>query len=847
MAILLFLLVLFFAFLLHQCWYRRLHLPKGPFPLPIIGNAHSFVRSERWENKFMEWTQNYGKIYTYYMGPLPIIAINDYDLMVDMFVKDGGTYEDRATFEPLDIAARGGLYGLISVSGDLWREQRRYFLRVMREFGLGKNQMQERVLEEVRTICERLNSDIQERGEDDEHDVQKYTDIATGSLINAIICGYRFTSNGREEEFYKMKQITDDLMKVLVDPLLHMGVHSSYLTKIPPFRSRVQKACALFDEIFNFLGSVIDDHLADHDYTHGPFEPTDFIDAYLMEMQKNKTEGKESFFGYKHKDSIIQIRRQLQNIAFDVYVAGQETTAATVTWTIAYLLCHLDVQEKMQEELSREIGSDRLVKMSDRLQLPYTNAVIFEAIRCSNIIAQNVPRRTTRDVEIGGCLVPKGTAILAQVSVLAIDPKIYPNPQEFNPERFIDENGQLKRTDELLPFSLGKRSCPGESLAKMEIFLFIANLFNRYKFFPTSEKPALRKAAGGGSISTQPFKCKLQRRFQFCFFFELHIQSTPKTCPLLRVQVLYGGPFVPAKFFETVEVALKGEKGSPCGFRVNSNMVVVHVERNSVADNQLRFGDVLVTFNGVNLENKRQFIDLFKKEVVNATAPRFKVDFKITRPICTLPMDPARLPPENERVAGCKYRIGVLYKITNCSLAINIKSMDNKVYVAKVNDDTLASMALKPGDAIIDVEEQLVSSVSVTGELIFKGLKKNGYVTLALEYPDDPASKANVRNVLLAVNEKEVDLPLAPDVLEVCRLEAARFRANPDLAPKRLIFREDNKSHRPDKHRLKIKEQTEDIPIVCDTNINLLVPVPVAPSNNYQSLNMFQNSKEEKK
>ncbi|KAI6237534.1 (pine wood nematode) hypothetical protein [Aphelenchoides besseyi] len=744
MAILLFLFVLLLAFLIHQFWYRRLHLPKGPFPLPIIGNAHSFVRSERWENKFMEWTQSYGKIYTYYMGPLPIIAINDYDLMIEMFVKDGATYEDRATFEPLDIAARGGLYGLISVSGDLWREQRRYFLRVMREFGLGKNQMQERVLEEVRTICERLNSDIQERGEDDEHDVQKYTDIATGSLINAIINGYRFTANGREEEFYKMKRITDDLMKVLVDPLLHMGVHSSYLTKIPPFRSRVQKACALFDEIFNFLGSVIDDHLAEHDYTHGPFEPTDFIDAYLMEMQKNKSEGKETFFGYKHTNSTIHIRRQLQNIAFDVYVAGQETTAATVTWTIAYLLCHLDVQEKMQEELSREIGSDRLVKMSDRLQLPYTNAVILEAIRCSNIIAQNVPRRTTRDVEIGGCLVPKGTAILAQVSVLAIDPKIYPNPHEFNPERFIDENGQLKRADELLPFSLGKRSCPGESLAKMEIFLFIANLFNQYKFFPGSEKPTLRKAAGGGSISTQAFKCKLQRRFphwqlQSNFVFlrtphSINAEDMPASpCPspstIDSKASVYGGPFVPPRFFETVEVTLKGEKGSPCGFRVNSNMVVVHVERNSVADNQLRFGDVLVTFNGINLENKRQFIDLFKKEVVNATAPKFKVDFKITRPICTLPMDPARLPPENERASGCKYRIGVLYKITNCSLAINIKSMDNKVYVAKVNDDTLASMALKPGDSIIDVEEQVVTSVAVTGELIFKGLKKNGYVS----------------------------------------------------------------------------------------------------------------------
>ncbi|KAI6220933.1 Cytochrome P450 [Aphelenchoides fujianensis] len=152
MAVFLLLVVVVLTFLFHQFWWRLQHLPAGPLPLPIIGNAHSFVKSERWERQFVEWKERYGKIYTYWMGPLPIIAVNDHQLMVDM---TGTPFADRCTFEPLDIAARGGLFGIISVSGDLWVEQRRFFLRTMREFGLGRNQMQgesERVEDESNHI-----------------------------------------------------------------------------------------------------------------------------------------------------------------------------------------------------------------------------------------------------------------------------------------------------------------------------------------------------------------------------------------------------------------------------------------------------------------------------------------------------------------------------------------------------------------------------------------------------------------------------------------------------------------------------------------------------------------------
>lgn len=113
-------IVLFFV---HQLWYRRLGLPPGPFPLPIIGNFHSFWWLQRWEHKFLEWRDQvslnsilificlqYGPIYTYWFGFNYIISINDYKTAYELFVKDGETYADRAATEALDHATRGKLF-----------------------------------------------------------------------------------------------------------------------------------------------------------------------------------------------------------------------------------------------------------------------------------------------------------------------------------------------------------------------------------------------------------------------------------------------------------------------------------------------------------------------------------------------------------------------------------------------------------------------------------------------------------------------------------------------------------------------------------------------------------------
>ncbi|KAH7727005.1 Protein CYP-33C1 [Aphelenchoides avenae] len=148
--------------------------------------------------------------------------------------------------------------------------------------------------------------------------------------------------------------------------------------------------------------------------TEEVIEPKDFVDAYLLEMTRQQESGEPSYFN----------DMQLRNVILDLFIAGQETTTNTLTWSVLYILHNLHVQDGMHEELDRVIGSDRMVTMADKPKLPYVNAVINESQRLTNLLPQNLMHRTTRDVVVKGHLIPKDTCILPQISCVLYDEKV---------------------------------------------------------------------------------------------------------------------------------------------------------------------------------------------------------------------------------------------------------------------------------------------------------------------------------------------------------------------------------------------------------------------------------------
>lgn len=323
--------------------------------------------------------------------------------------------------------------------------------------------MQERILDETRYLLQGINEDLKNGRE-----CKIYTkvDIAVGNIINVLLFGYRF-DNDRIREFAKLKSIFQNHMRALGKPFMRILNFNPILMKFCP-ESFLKEYLQSVDEIKKFLQRQIKEHESQIDFATEA-EPTDFVECYLRKKKVFEEEG----------DFELYCDQQLYAVCIDVWLGGQETTSNTISWGIIYLMENFHVQKKLQEELDKIIGSERLITVDDRPQLDYLNAVIAEIHRCCNLLPLNVPHRAIKDVVIQGYKIPAGTTVVCHIGTLLRDKRYFDEPEKFKPERFMDKNGKFFQPPEFIPFGVGKRSCLGEGIARLELFLFIGNIFNQ--------------------------------------------------------------------------------------------------------------------------------------------------------------------------------------------------------------------------------------------------------------------------------------------------------------------------------------------------------------------------------
>uniref|UniRef100_A0A7E4W900 Cytochrome P450 n=1 Tax=Panagrellus redivivus TaxID=6233 RepID=A0A7E4W900_PANRE len=178
---------------------------------------------------------------------------------------------------------------------------------------------------------------------------------------------------------------------------------------------------------------------------------------------------------------------------------------------LIYIIQNPDIQRKAHAELNEFIG-DRIITTDDKTNLKYINAIVAETQRMCNLVPMNVPHKTTRDVEVMGYKIPKDTVIIDQISTVMHDERYFPDAESFRPERFIDSNGKFFQPPELMPFGVGKRACLGEGLARLELFLFTANLLNQFEFTEVPGKPITGEKVIAATICSAPWVCSVTRR-----------------------------------------------------------------------------------------------------------------------------------------------------------------------------------------------------------------------------------------------------------------------------------------------------------------------------------------------
>ncbi|XP_046568799.1 cytochrome P450 2H2-like [Haliotis rubra] len=465
-------------------WYstrRPSGLPPGPRGVPVLGNLVSMKPDFR--EQFQEWRKQYGDLFTLYLGNRLTIVLNGYDTVKEALVKNSDVFAVRPYAVVFNDLFQNK--GVISSNGEVWKEQRRLTLSTLRDFGMGKNILQEKINEEVQ-VCLEVIAD--QKGH--KYDTDPIIQTSVSNIICSMVFGRRFQHD--DPLFIEYLKKTDENFKA-AGKLggLNFIPFAKHLPGDLFLYHRTVKNIAFYED--RLIKPSIEEHLKAFDENN----IDDFIAAYIREMKVKEKQGVETSIGF---DNLVKV-------VGDLFIAGTDTTSTTIQWILLYLTMHQDIQAKCFREIEDNIGTEKRPEMTDKLKLPFIEATITEVQRIANISPIAGFHGVTEDIVLKGYHLPAGCIIFPNLDSIMMDPEIWENPGQFRPERFLSAEGKFVKPEEFIPFSLGKRACPGESLARMELFLFITGLVQRFHFLPPEDEPPLSKEPLPGAVlKPQPFK-----------------------------------------------------------------------------------------------------------------------------------------------------------------------------------------------------------------------------------------------------------------------------------------------------------------------------------------------------
>ncbi len=206
----------------------------------------------------------------------------------------------------------------------------------------------------------------------------------------------------------------------------------------------------------------------------------------------------------------------INDLCMDLLIAGTDTSAQTVNWTLLLLANRPEVQAKVHEELDRVIGPDALPTVDDRTRLPYIFACLAESMRYRTIGPLGVPHQATRDTEVGGYLVPAGAQVLGNIYSIHHDPRFWDAPDRFVPDRFLPQPDGTPAAaltgNAFIPFGTGHRRCPGRRFAETTVWLHVTRMLHRLRFETPGGKPLSEAEVFGLAISPKPYFLRAERR-----------------------------------------------------------------------------------------------------------------------------------------------------------------------------------------------------------------------------------------------------------------------------------------------------------------------------------------------
>ena len=478
---------------------KKTPLLPGPFRIPYFGSISvlaQFLSNKSRHQLRVDLAKKFGKIYAIHVGKFQMVFLNELELIKEAFVTKGEIISDRLPVDPSNkLTTRFGQgKGIGGAKYDRdFKERKTLTLHSMKDFGFGGKTLEDTALEETSYLVDEFKRVADTGLPTDIH--QRLVHLAVSNVICSVVFGRRFAYD--DAEFVKA---VDGIRSLFTQ-------RSTFLQRIPlihhlPFaKKRLEDEARQGLNVLEFVEGQIEKHREEFD----PNCPKDFIDLCLQKAELEGAEGKKSRIGTEN----------IKKIILDLFFAGTDTTAASLSWFLLFMIHFPDIQRKCQEEIDAVLDVDGvLTNVSSNKSFPFTTATLLETQRISSIAGSSLPHVVREDTTVGGYHVKKGSIVFANIRFLHMDERYWSSPETFDPSRWIDpdDSSKIIQHSHFAPFSIGKRRCLGENLAKAEYSVFAITLLRNFTFkMADPTKPPTREGFGM-VFSPRPFDVVIESR-----------------------------------------------------------------------------------------------------------------------------------------------------------------------------------------------------------------------------------------------------------------------------------------------------------------------------------------------
>ncbi|XP_028768972.1 cytochrome P450 71A1-like [Neltuma alba] len=458
------LVILFSSTFLLLFFYRtrrtRARLPPGPPGLPLIGNFHQLLSPEP-HRYLWHLSKQYGPLMFLRFGVKPTIVVSSATIARQVMKTHDLVFASRPSLLGQRKLSYNGLDLAFTPYGHYWREMRR--LCVLHLFSSRRTQSFRPIQEdEAVRMIRKLSQSVAS------HRVINLSETLlsfTSTLICRIAFGKRYEAEdegGERSRFHELLKEAQALMAEFYfsDYLPWLG----WVDTLRGLTSRLDQTCKQLDL---FYEKVIKDHM--NPTTPHQTDQQDIIDIFLQIKDASST-------------SVDLTLDHIKALLMNIFIAGTDTSAATVVWAMTALMKNPRVMKKVQDEIRKLYGEIKdFIRIDDIERLPYFKAVVKETLRLFTPVPLLVPRESMQRCNVEGYEIEPKTLVLVNAWAIGRDPETWEDPEKFYPERFFNCSINFKGQDfELIPFGAGRRICPGIQMGVINAELALANLLHSF-------------------------------------------------------------------------------------------------------------------------------------------------------------------------------------------------------------------------------------------------------------------------------------------------------------------------------------------------------------------------------